>query len=169
VNGNDLPEGAPPLSSSSSSHQNSNPWHPFSHQAQFELANFLFCRNEMPAAQVDELMQIWARLNHDQNQQPSTPPFTSAHDLHQKIDQIDDSKTWKSFSFTYAGVDLEDECLPTWKQATYQLVVRDAKLLVQEQLACPEFKDYMDYYPQQIFGDDNQRIWSDFMSGNWAW
>ncbi|KAF8124100.1 hypothetical protein EV363DRAFT_1178461 [Boletus edulis] len=113
-----------------------NPWHPFSNQAQFKLADFLFHKNEMSKAQID---------------------------------QIDSSKAWNSFSFTYAGADSMDEDLPTWKQATYQLIVRDAKTLVQEQLSCPELKDHIDYCPHQIFGDHDNRIWSDFMSGNWAW
>jgi hypothetical protein len=137
-------------------------------RAQFELADFLFCRNEMPRAQVDELMQILAALNQDHHKDP---PFASADDLYQKIDQIDDSKSWQSFSFSYAGNDLELENgnLASWKQETYQLVLRNAKSLIQEQLACSEFKDYMDYCPCQIFDDDGNRVWSDFMSGNWAW
>ncbi|KAF8427570.1 hypothetical protein L210DRAFT_3614931 [Boletus edulis BED1] len=139
INGHDLPDGAPPPSSNHSKPGDQNPWHPFSDRAQFELADFLFCRNEMPRAQ--------------------------------KIDQIDDSKSWQSFSFSYAGNDLELENgnLASWKQETYQLVLRNAKSLIQEQLACSEFKDYMDYCPRQIFDDDGNRVWSDFMSGNWAW
>lgn len=122
----------------------------------------------MPGAQVDDLMQIWAALNQDQPQ-PQPPPFASSHDLNQKIDQINDTKTWQSFSFSYNGADLGDENLPAWKKTTYQLSVRNAKALIQEQLACPEFKDSIDYCPRQIFGDHKNRIWSDFMSGNWAW
>jgi hypothetical protein len=72
----------------------------------------------MSGAQVDELMQIWSSLNKDSNLKES-PPFASARELYQKIDQINDSKTWHSFSFTYADADLEDERLPTWKSASF--------------------------------------------------
>lgn len=120
----------------------------------------------MPSAQVDELMQMWAAHNQDEKK---PPPFGSSQDLYHKIDQIDDSKAWQSFSFTYSGANLEDESLPSWKKDTYQLVVRNAKSLVQEQISCPEFKNSIDYCPRQTFGDHDNRIWSDFMSGNWAW
>jgi hypothetical protein len=166
--GYDLPEGTPPPPLPSHAERESS-WHPFSNQAQFELADFLFRKNEMSGAQIDELMQIWASLNKDPGSKFEFPPFASARDLYQKIDQIDNSKTWHSFSFTYADANLEDERLPTWQRATYQLVLRNAKSLVQEQLACPEFKNHMDYCPRQEFGDHQKCIWSNFMSGNWAW
>jgi hypothetical protein len=172
TDGYDLPKGAPPPTTTTHPKRaNPSSWFPFSSQAQFELADFLFRKNEMSKGQIDDLMQIWTFLN-TKDSKPDlkeSPPFASAKDLYQKIDQIDDSKTWHSFSFTYADVDLEDVGLPTWKRATYQVVLCNAKSLVQKQLACPEFKDYMDYCPRQEFGDHQKHIWSNFMSGNWAW
>lgn len=170
LDGTDLPDGAPPSHNHLKSREQ-NSWHPFSNQAHFELADFLFRKNEMSGARVDELMQIWAKLN-QQEATHSDPPFTSANDLFQKIDQINASETWQSFSFSHTSADLpqdELENLPSWKQTTYELVIRNIKSVVQDQLACPELKNHIDYCPHQIFGDHNKRIWSDFMSGNWAW
>jgi len=49
-------------------------WYPFESQANFELADFIFHQNEMPGAQIDELMHIWASMPGHQGPPPICQP-----------------------------------------------------------------------------------------------
>ncbi|KAF8447545.1 hypothetical protein L210DRAFT_3609849 [Boletus edulis BED1] len=159
-----LPSGSKPPASASSIPGNDNPWHPFNNQAHFELADFLFQQNQMPGSQIDDLMHIWASLQeHPQGQ----PPFANHQHLYQLIDQIMEEEMWQSFEMQHA--DAHDPSAPPWKQATYQMYLRDPMKLLEQQLSNPELKDFMDYAPSQVFGEKDQRVWSNFMTGNWAW
>ena len=64
-NGDDLPshsEGGPAATPQLPSNDGKSQWHPFESRAHFELADFIFHQNEMPGAQIDELMHIWASM-----------------------------------------------------------------------------------------------------------
>ena len=142
-------------------------WHPFQSCAQFELADFLFCRDEMSGGRIDELMDILAALD-----ERGTPPFVNHEELYDLIDDISPGEKWECISIKHADVESfadEDFSVPTWKKGTYDMWIQDPKTLVQKQLANPELKDFIDYAPHQVFGHDHQRVWSDFMTGNWAW
>ena len=56
--------------------------------------------------------------------------------------------------------------MPAWKKATYDMWIRDPKSLIQKQLSNPEIKDFIDYAPCQVLGNNHQRV---CMTGNWAW
>ena len=58
---------------------------------------------------------------------------------------------------------------PLWMLADYDIWFCDPLALVQNQLANADFKDEVNYAAKQVFEDNYERIWSDFMSGNWAW
>ena len=81
--GNYLPPATlpPPYTLPGATH---NHWDPFHNQAQFELANFLYRRNQMPGTQVDILFDLWAASGDDGTE----PPFTSHNDLYETIDSI---------------------------------------------------------------------------------
>ena len=53
----------------------------------------------------------------------------------------------------------------------YELCLCDAKTILTHQLQTPEFRtsDQVNRVPYQQFGDKQQRIFSNFMSGDWAW
>ncbi|KAI6094812.1 hypothetical protein F5141DRAFT_1191608 [Pisolithus sp. B1] len=137
LNGDDLPEGALPPKPNTPSKR---AWHPFESRAHFELADFIFCQNEMPGAQIDELMHIWASMPG----QAGTPPYTNHEHLYSTIDAISEGDApWTSFSME----SVEAGSLaggPSWKHSgTYEVVF--------------------------LFGEKGQHVWSDFMTGNWAW
>lgn len=166
ANGQDLPpdtEPAPPQP------KEGGTWHPFKSRAHFELADFIFRRNEMAGEQVDDLMHILASMDEE-----GQPPFAGQDDVYKSIDRIAEKDEWSSLTLWHADGDgvaegEDTRTLPTWKQAKYDLWLRDAKKVVQAQISNPELKDHMDYAPRQVFGNKHQRVWSDFMSGNWAW
>ncbi|KAI6168508.1 hypothetical protein EDD17DRAFT_1772901 [Pisolithus thermaeus] len=129
LNGDDLPEGASPPKPNTSSKR---AWHPFESRAHFELADFIFCQNEMPGAQIDELMHIWASMPG----QAGTPPYANHEHLYSTIDAISEGDApWTSFSME--SVEAGGSGGPSWKHG--------------------------------VFGEKGQCVWSDLMSGNWAW
>ena len=143
------------------------PWNPFSSQAQFELADLVYHHDEMPAGRIDSLMDILAAFDAS-----GTPPFSNHKDLYGCIDAISPERTWQCISITHADANTfvdGDPSVPAWKKATYDMWIRDPKSLIQKQLSNPEIKDFIDYAPCQGFGNNHQQVWSDFMTGNWAW
>ena len=58
---------------------------------------------------------------------------------------------------------------PQWMTRTYELCIRNTCQVLQQQFACPEFKDKIDYTPYRQFNKAGKRIWLNFMSGDWAW
>ncbi|KIM59465.1 hypothetical protein SCLCIDRAFT_126167, partial [Scleroderma citrinum Foug A] len=168
------PDGEPPESTtlhheSPESSSTSNPWHPFKHHAQYQLADFLFWQNETPQHQIDDLMDIWAAMP-EWGGHP--PPFTSHSDVLEKIDSITGDPVWECLSVqcTDATTTSDDPlAMPAWKQASYDVWFRAPEALADFQLANPEFKSHIDYSPKQVFGDKHECIWSNFMTGNWAW
>ncbi|KAI6159652.1 hypothetical protein EDD17DRAFT_1778746 [Pisolithus thermaeus] len=162
LNGDDLPEGASPPKPNTSSKR---AWHPFESRAHFELADFIFCQNEMPGAQIDELMHIWASMPG----QAGTPPYANHEHLYSTIDAISEGDApWTSFSME--SVEAGGSGGPSWKHnGTYEVVFHDPQILLNHQLSNPGFKNHIDYSPQLVFGEKGQHVWSDLMTGNWAW
>ena len=165
ADGQDLPPNSAP--SPPADGDPDKPWYPFNSRAQFELADLVYRRDEMPAGRIDDLMDIFAAL--DAN---GTPPYANHEELYGCIDAISPERTWQCLSFTHADASTimdGDSSVPAWKKGTYDMWIRDPKSLVQRQLSNPEIKDFIDYAPRQVFGSNHQRVWSDFMTGNWAW
>ncbi|KAG1844251.1 hypothetical protein C8R48DRAFT_750879 [Suillus tomentosus] len=121
-------------------HPTNDTWEPFTSRGHFELADFIFRWNQMSGKQVDELMQVLGSFEEFKGH----PPFSSDRHVHHTIDTI---------SSTHE----------------YEVWYHDPHELVRNQLANPEFTDNIDYSARQVFGEQGQCVWSDFMTGNWAW
>lgn len=145
--------------------QETPPWSPFKNRAHFELAEFLYKQNQMSGGNVDKLMQIWSALH------PGGGPFVSHNDLYQKIDSIKDGDAaWESFTMNYSHDTINNlDDLPAWQKADYDVWFRDPKKILEGQLSNPKFKDGIDYAPKVMYNDKNERVWENFMSGNWVW
>ena len=92
--GNYLPPGTlpPPYASDL---PGDDDWDPFHNCAQFEIADFLYRRKQMPGAQVDILFDLWAASGDDGTE----PPFSSHNDLYDAIDSIQlGSLPWLCFT-----------------------------------------------------------------------
>jgi len=120
----------------------------------------------MPGTEIDELMQIWSdTLPADQE-----PLFVDHNDLYNTIDAtILGDAPWQSFSTTYSGKLPANGDIPPWMLAEYDVWFRDPKVVLQNQLRNPDFKDAFDYAPFQRFGKNGKREWKDFMSANWGY
>ncbi|KAJ6629424.1 hypothetical protein B0H10DRAFT_2208816 [Mycena sp. CBHHK59/15] len=125
-------------------HPPSDDFTPYAGRADFDLANLLYRQYQMSAGAIDELMKNWAARSDAPN-----PPFADHEDLYNTIDATE------NLSRPVATQD-------------YVVHFRDPRLVLQQQLANPDFKSEMDFTPKQVFVD-GQREYEDFMSGNWAW
>jgi hypothetical protein len=167
--GYDLPPGTPPPPPPPPPlDENGEPllYFPYKDCREFLLANFLFKRNQMPGTEIDKLMQIISSyLSAGED-----PPFADHGDLYNTIDAstLGDAP-WQSFSVTYSGELPENTSIPPWMLAEYDVWFRDPKVVLQNQLGNPDFKDEFDYAPFQKFDDNGEREWKDFMSANWGY
>jgi hypothetical protein len=171
--GYDLPDDAPPLPEENRAHGD---YFPYSSRSEFELADFLFRKDQMAGKKVSELMDIWAAhyqgLTGAQGDSDSEldPPFASAQDLYNKIDSTDIGATpWQAFSVQFDANAEEGAGLPSWKTKLYEVWFRDPLKIAEGHIGNKDFAREMDYSPKRVFSRAGRRQYSDFMSGNWAW
>ncbi|KAH7903217.1 hypothetical protein BJ138DRAFT_979474, partial [Hygrophoropsis aurantiaca] len=164
VEGNFLPSDAtpPPLTDKSP-----DDWTPYRSRIEFETAEFLYVQNQMPASQIDKLLDLWAAsmIKHGDK-----PPFADHRDLYKTIDStpLGDVK-WQNFSVNYTGEKPEVNP-PPWMLENYEVWYRDPREIVRNMLASPDYVNDMDYRPFREFSTkSDERQYEDFMSGDWAW
>ncbi|KAG2754832.1 hypothetical protein P692DRAFT_20720601 [Suillus brevipes Sb2] len=165
--GNFLPPGALPLPLSEKS---ADDWTPYRDRLEFELADYIFTKNQTPAAQIDHLLDLWAASLLRAGADSSQVLFTDHHDVYRTIDNtpLGDVK-WRSFSVKYTG-DIPDEGPTPWMTESYDVWFRDPHQVVQNMLANPDYAQEVDLRPYREFATEtNERQWQDFMSGDWAW
>lgn len=141
-------------------------WTPYNNRVEFEVADFLYRRNQMSGGDIDFIFNLWAAslAVHD-----DVPPFANHTDMYNVIDATPlGDVPWESFSLQYNGVRPEDE-VPSWMTAEYDVWFRDPRTLVHNLISNPDFKDGFDYAPLQEYSADGAHRFQDFMSGDWAW
>jgi hypothetical protein len=52
---------------------------------------------------------------------------------------------------------------------SYELCTRDVRQLLHNQLGTTAFKDHVNLVPYRQFNHGGRRVWSNLMSGDWAW
>lgn len=160
IDGNTLPRNTPPPPPVEKSPTD---WAPFDSRLEFELADLLFRRDEMSNGVLNDLLRLWAADKPDGH-----PPFADHKDMHQTIDAIEDGDApWTSFKVSYSGP-VPEEGAPGWMTEEYVVCHRDPRQVIHNLLANPEFHSGFSYAPYRQFENDERR-WTDFMSGNWAW
>lgn len=147
-----------------------NNYSPFKDRIQFETADFLYTRNQMSAGHIDFLSLLWAAslAKHD-----DSPPFGGHRPLYETIDAIPlGDVPWDSITLNYKDKEMLPDDAPSWQKADYDVWYRDPRLIVQNMLANPDFKDEFDYTPVREFLPDKDGgglRHKNFMSGTWAW
>ena len=145
-----------------------NDWTPYASRAEFELADLLYTREQMPAGKIDDLLNIWAATLAPYN---GSPPFTRHTDLYSTIDTtlLGDVK-WDSHTFHYNHKDADQPSdPPAWHSYEYNIFFRNPRKLVQNLLSNPDFVNDFDYSPLQEYDLKGNHRFHNFMSGNWAW
>ncbi|KAI6144676.1 hypothetical protein BKA82DRAFT_4330895 [Pisolithus tinctorius] len=89
-------------------------WAPYHNRLEFELAKFLFKCAEMPANQIDTLLEIWATLLLELG---GNPLFANHTDLYCVIDSMSvGTVKWENFKITYKHKwDDQMDFMPYWE------------------------------------------------------
>lgn len=120
----------------------------------------------MSTKKIDYLMELWAL---DKAKTDSLAPFTSYEHMYSTIDSIEQGDLpWHSFSMSYEASD-EAPADTTWKQASYEVWYRDPTQVISMMLDNPDFCGQFDYAPYIESDARGLRVYSDFMSGKFAW
>jgi len=75
---------------------------------------------------------------------------------------------WQSFEVGYSG-ELDSDDTTAWKRDKYEVWFRDPRLVLHQMLGNSDFKGKMDYAPKVVVDQGGQRVYQNFMSGDWAW
>ena len=161
-NGNTLPIGTPPSPRAASLQGD---WSPFDSEAQFSLADLLYRRAELSSANIDTLLELWARSLADVD---ASAPFRSHQEMHLIIDSsILGDVPWQCM-VTGVSEDVDGNS-PSWMQRTYEVWYRDPDAVVSMMLNNPDFEGQFDLRPYVEIDADGKRRWNNLMSGNIAW
>ncbi|KAG1786219.1 uncharacterized protein HD556DRAFT_1434810 [Suillus plorans] len=141
-------------------------WTPYDNRAEFEMAEFLFTRNQMSAKQIDTLLDLWAATLIKHN---DAPPFANHRDMYATIDATPLGDTpWKSFTLCYNGAKPEQD-IPPWMDGQYDVWYRDPLEMTRSILANCAFDGGIEYSPYRDYTTEDKQYWKNFMSGDWAW
>jgi hypothetical protein len=125
------------------------------------MAEFMFCKTKMAAADVDTLMEYW-------EDDHARRLFSDHKELY---DTIDASKLgdvpWQKASLNYQG---ERPCgpVPEWMNHNYEFFYRDPRELVKNILDDSTFNGAFDYSPYHDFDHNGDRRYENMMSGDWG-
>jgi Plavaka transposase len=139
-------------------------WTPYGSRIAFELADFIYRRNQMSAGDFNTLCELWgATLPHD------VPlPFSNYAELCRTIDKTTvGGVAWESINLSYNGPRPDDA--PSWMENTHEIWYRDPRLLFKDMLEDTEFQDFFDYAPFRQYDAHGDRQYENVMSANWAW
>ena len=146
-------------------HQQSDNWTPYKNRIAFELAEFLYRREQMSAGNADILLELWAATLACHN---DAPPFSNHQNLYDTIDATPiGGVPWQSATLLYDGPRPEQP--PLWMESEYMIWFRDPRILFKNMIENPDFAGLFDYTPYRQYDDKGKRRYEHFMSGNWAW
>jgi len=141
-------------------------WTPYSSRLDFEMADFLYRRNQMSGPDIDVLLNLWAASLAPHN---DTPPFNNHERMYETIDATSlGDVAWQSFSLKYNG-ELAGDNIPAWMTDEHEVWFRYPRELVQNLLSNPDFDGEFDYSPLQEYDTAGNHRFQNFMSGDWAW
>ncbi|KAF9549689.1 hypothetical protein CPC08DRAFT_769029 [Agrocybe pediades] len=146
-----------------------NPWNPFNTRLDFDWAHYYFVELQASEKQINRGLDLWlASKIQSGNTKSSTVPWSSADEMYATIDSIQAGNApFKTVSFRYAGKLPQNP--PSWMTQTYELCTRDVRQVLHNQLSTIAFKDQINMLPYRQFDHQRDRVWSNFMSGDWAW
>jgi hypothetical protein len=143
----------------------SGTWHPFKDRIAFDFAWDHFVAYPSPAKRLNQALIHWAASVLEYG---GDIPWRNAGDLFDTIDQIQcGDSPWKTYEIQYRGP--RPQTPPKWMTETYELCCRDSRQVLHQQLATSDFKDKFNPVPYQQFNSAGKRVYSNLMSGDWAW
>lgn len=144
-------------------------WSPFNNRVEFELADLLYRRNQMPQAQMNNLFNIWSAcmVAAHKDLTEDSAPFSNVKDFLATIDDIKvGNAPWQSFVCGHSG-DIP-EGSPSWMKAEYEFWYRDPLAVIENMLKNPDFCGEFDFVPYKEYNQHGVRRYCDFLSGDWS-
>ncbi|TFK17085.1 hypothetical protein FA15DRAFT_553625, partial [Coprinopsis marcescibilis] len=147
------------------------PFYPFRDRHAFDWARFHFVELQASAANIRTGLDLWLANTIATTGDPNANiPWRCAKDLYATIDNIQQgSAPFETTTFKYTGELPENP--PAWMTEEYELCVRDAREALRHQLSTTEFVNQFETRPYRQFEAHGmqQRVWTNLMSGDWAW
>ena len=141
-------------------------WTPFEDRLTFDWAHYHYVTLQSSAANIVEGLNLWSATAFKYGSVAGAPWMT-VKKLYATIDTIQTgSLPLQTYKFNYAGP--KPSTPPRWMEQTYELNTRNVLAIAQEQLATLAFKEQFDYVPYQEFNSKGEHVWSNLMSGLWA-
>ncbi|KAJ7470119.1 hypothetical protein B0H11DRAFT_1919941 [Mycena galericulata] len=141
-------------------------WEPFKSRTEFDFAHFHFVEAQSSAGAINSALDLWAAqvLKYGED-----IPWRNARELYSTIDSIQHGDApWKVHKIRYQGP-LPARTPPKWMTETYELCTRNIRTVLHHQLTTADFKEQINYAPYRQFNGGGKRVWSNLMSGKWAW
>ncbi|EIW77185.1 hypothetical protein CONPUDRAFT_157446 [Coniophora puteana RWD-64-598 SS2] len=140
-------------------------WAPFQSRVEFDFVFDHYVKVESSASDIRSSLDFWDAVLAPHG---DAAPWRNEKELYETIDQIPDGDIpWKVYKLKYNGP--LPRSPPKWMTETYELCTRDSRAVLHHQLATREFRDKINYSPYRHFNDDGKRVFSNLMSGEWAW
>ena len=141
-------------------------WSPYQSRVEFELADFLYRRDQMSGGHIDELLSLWAASLVEYS---ADPPFESHGNLYSTIDATPlGDCPWQSITLHYNGHQPENN-VPSWMTSDYDVWFRSLRTLLKNMISNPDFNGEFDVAPLQEHDTAGNHRFQNLMSGNWSW
>ncbi|RXW11157.1 hypothetical protein EST38_g14698, partial [Candolleomyces aberdarensis] len=152
-----------------------NAWHPFSNRLEYDFAYYHYIQLETSKSKINIALDHWkaatiAALGSSFDPESSeSAPWRNAEELYATIDSIQAGGA--PFITVYLRYNGPKPSVnpPSWMTATYELCIRNSRLVLEQQLQNPEFATQFETSPYQQFNSSGDRIFSNLMSGDWVW
>ncbi|KAJ7101001.1 hypothetical protein C8R43DRAFT_1141269 [Mycena crocata] len=168
ANGQYLPPytGPPPRPAPPADGQDPAAWAPFNSRLEFDFAHYHFVELQTSEGHINTALDLWAASVMPYG---GNAPWKNAKELHATIDAIQSGDMpWKTYQMRYTGP-LPPGTPPKWMTQNYEVCTRDLRAVLHQQLGTTAFKDHVDMVPYMQFNHNGDRVWSNLMSGEWAW
>lgn len=137
----------------------------------FDFTEYYYVQLQSSAAEISKSIDILlanAMKYGCCNGEGAPNGWKAAEDMYETIDSIQSGDApWKTYKFRYTG--LKPSTPPWWMEEDYELNVRDIVVVMERQLDTPEFKDHFTPRPYQEFDPQGNRVFSNLLSGDWAY
>lgn len=167
INGNFLPPHTKPPPHDVPDASKDNGWHPFEDCLAFDWAYYNFVELQTSERHINTGLDLWqAAILKAGSDTPL--PWSSAKEMYVTINAIQEGDTpLKTIHIKYSGPISPN--LPRWMTETYELCTHDSHKLLHNQLSTTDFAGALNYKSYCQFDHKDNCVWSNLMSGDWAW
>jgi hypothetical protein len=141
-------------------------WEGFSSRAGWDFAHLHFVEAQSSEGKINKALDIWTASVMEYG---GSAPWTSAQELYSTIDNIQHGDApFQSIKIKYNGP-RPAGTPPPWMTETYELCTRNARSVLVNQMSSRKLCGSVNLRPYRQFDENGNRVYSNFMSGNYAW